>query len=93
MMKLGKTVMTRAIAIKKSASWNFKRFVDSSLKKFMCEDFGYISDDDKQVNKESLASGGMVMGAYGECENRIWIVRDDDGNGSYVTMVLFPDEY
>lgn len=85
--------MTRAIAIKKSASWNFKRFVDSSLQKFMCEDFGDISDDDKQTNTDALENGGMVMGAYGDGENRIWIMRDEDGNGSYVTTVLFPDEY
>lgn len=92
-MTLGTKVMTRGIAIKTSASWIFKKFVEDSLQKFMRKDFGDISEEDKQTNEYALENGGMVMGVYGDVDNRIWIMRDTDGNGSFVTTVLFPDEY
>lgn len=93
MMKLGQTVMTRGIAIKAGESWTFKRFVEDSLNRFVNEDFGDISEEDKQANSEALENGGMVMGAYIQEKVKIWIMRDPDGNGSFVTTVLFPDEY
>ena len=93
MIELGQTVMTRGVAIKTSASWIFKKFVGDSLHKFMRKDFGDISEEDKQTNEDALKNGGTVMGAYFQGNVRIWIMRDQDGNGSFVTTVLFPDEY
>lgn len=92
-IELGQTVMTRGIAIKTSADWTFKKFVGDSLHKFMRKDFGDISEEDKQTNEDALENGGMVMGAYSQWETKIWIMRDPDGNGSFVTTVLFPNEY
>ena len=93
MIELGQTVMTRSVAIKVNSSWLYKGFVEDSLHKFKNKDFGDISEDDKQANEDALENGGMVMGAYSKGKVRIWIMRDPDGNGSFVTTVLFPDEY
>lgn len=93
MIELGQTVMTRSVAIKTSKSWTFKSFVEDSLQKFMRKDFGDISEEDNQTNEYALENGGMVIGAYSKGKVRIWIMRDHDVNGSFVTTVLFPDEY
>lgn len=93
MMNLGTTVMTRGIALKTGTSWIYKRFVEDSLNKFINEDFGVISDEDKQTNIEALENGGMVMGAYIQGDVKIWIMREPDGKGSFVTTILFPNEY
>ena len=93
MIELGQTVMTKRIALKTGTSWIYKRFVEDSLNRFINEDFGDISEEDKQTNIEALENGDMVMGAYTLGNVKIWIMRDQDGNGSFVTTVLFPDEY
>lgn len=93
MIELGQTVMTRGIALKTGTSWIYKRFVEKSLNRFINEDFGDISEEDKQTNIEALENGDMVMGAYTIGNVKIWIMRDHDGNGSFVTTVLFQDEY
>lgn len=92
-MRLGTTVMTRGIALKTKTSWIYKRFVEDSLNKFINEDFGDISDEDKQTNIEALENDGMVMGAYILGNVKIWIMREPDGKGSFVTTILFPNEY
>lgn len=92
-MRIGQKVMTRGIALKTGTSWIYKRFVEDSLNKFINEDFGVISDEDKQTNIEALENDGMVMGAYILGNVKIWIMREPDGKGSFVTTILFPDEY
>lgn len=92
-MKLGTKVMSIGVAIKTSASWTFKKEVANALQKFTNKDWGDISYEDKKVNDDAIENGGMIMGVYGDGDNRIWIMRDPDGNGSFVTTVLFPDEY
>ena len=97
-IKLGQTVMTRGIAIKTGKSWTFKRFVEDSLNRFENEDFGDIPDYDKRENEKAILLGGSILGAYGNGEGRIWIMRepygkDSDAKDTFVTTVLFPDEY
>lgn len=92
-MELGTKVMTRNIATRAAESWTFKREVANALQKFTNKDWGDLSEEDKQANEDALENGGMIMGAYGEGDNKIWIMRDPDGNGSFVTTILFPDEY
>lgn len=92
-MRLGTKAMTLNIAEKVENDDRFAKSVVDAIKRFQHEDFGDLSEEDKHVNSEALTNGGMVMGAYGEEENRFWIIRDSDGKGSFVTTVLFPDEY
>lgn len=92
-MRLGQQVMTRGIAERYAIDKDFANSVIRATVRFQNEDFGDISEEDKQTNQDALENGGMVMGAYGEEKDRIWIMRDPDGNGSYITTVLFPEEY
>lgn len=92
-MKLGTKVATRSIVFKTDMDDKFAKGVAESMKRFQNKDFGDLSDEDKQSNMEALENGGMIMGSYNIGSDRIWIMRDADGKGSYVTTVLFPDEY
>ena len=90
-MKLGQKVMTRRILERYERNRDFARDVAHSLGRYLKNDWGDISENDKALNDESVASGsGGIMGAYETCEGRIWIKTEHDRS---VTTILFPDEY
>lgn len=90
-MKTGQKVMTRGIADKIAENEQFAKEVTRSLGLFLAKDWGIISDQDKEVNNESVKMGeGSLMGAYMTCEGKIWIMTEHDRS---VTTIMFPDEY
>lgn len=91
--ELGRLVATHTVAEQMSKSRPFYNFVYESLKRFLDGDWGDISDDDKALNNEAVASvNHQIQGVYRNqtLNTTIWIITEWDRSA---TTVLFPDEY
>jgi len=59
-------------------------------------DWGIMSEEDKQTNKDSLQNGARLMSYYLMPDGtKLWIIteaEDEEGNRSATTLLL-PDEY
>lgn len=54
-------------------------------------DYGDLSDDDKEANREALATGDRLLSAYNDRNGvRFWIITEAD---RYCTTVLMPEDY
>lgn len=85
---------TAAIKAAYMRTAEMRRFVNQSLRRFCDEDFGNISDDDRQMNLMCIREhSGMVLAEYisDDVERvRIWITHSyADGH----TTIIFPSEY
>lgn len=90
-MRTGPTVITRGIAAKIAENELFGIQVTYFHGLYLQNDWGDVSEDDKEMNDLNVQSGtGSLMGAYNTCEGRIWIMTEHDRS---VTTILFPDEY
>lgn len=91
MMNTGNLVVTRGIAARIADNEQFAKQVVYFHGLYLRNDWGDISEDDKEMNDINVQSNtGSLMGAYNTCEGRIWIMTDHDRS---VTTILFPDEY
>jgi hypothetical protein len=68
----------------------FAKHVTNSLGRFLRRDWGEMCDEDRNANDWSIDNGERVLAAYGEDDDKVWIIREHDGS---VTTVLFPSEY
>lgn len=66
------------------------------LRRHVVGDWGDMSDDDKQLNEESLVDGSRLMSVYMTVKGtKLWIITeasDDEGHRCCTTLLL-PDEY
>lgn len=54
-------------------------------------DYGEISEEDKEANREALATGERLLSAYIDRNGvRFWIITEAD---RYCTTVLLPEDY
>ena len=54
-------------------------------------DYGEISENDKEANREALATGDRLLSAYNDRNGvRFWIITEGD---RYCTTVLLPEDY
>ena len=92
---LGQVVVTHGINNTMTKNERFALEVALCLKRFCIKDFGNLSDEDKQVNEESLKYPDVLylLGSYQTCAGKIWIITNaTETVGMNVTTVLFPDE-
>ena len=94
MMKfqLGKLVVTRAVADRMQADKTFKKFVYSSLRRYIDCDWGPMDDSDKELNDNAVKTGeSRILAAYVyQTDTTIWIITEWDRS---VTTILFPSDY
>lgn len=90
--------MTRAarfplgqLAITASASLRLStEEVWTALSRHASGDWGDLCPEDTLANDSGLDHGGRLFSAYGQGENRFWIITEADRS---VTTVLLPDDY
>lgn len=82
-----KIVLTDGIARMANNDKNFLILVNSSINKFMKEDYGDLCEEDKELNCDEDA-----LGVYGKEIKEFWIKKEFDGK-DYIITVLFPEEY
>ena len=61
------------------------------LQRHLIHDWGYLSEEDKRENDESVLHGFRILSAYRlKDSTRIWIITEADRSS---TTILLPSEY
>lgn len=72
----------------------FQGEVYKALERFKAQDWGDVSETDRECNNEAAKNFDMILGAYETSEGRIWIIAESSTGYEYDRLtVLFPDEY
>ena len=96
LFKIGQLVATKNVDSLMRSDPEFKDFVESSLGKYIHNDWGDTCKDEAKMNDEAVKSGeDRILAVYkrsiaGHEDQTIWIVTEW---GRSVTTVLFPKEY
>lgn len=62
----------------------------TGLRRHASGDWGDLCPEDKLANDDALEQGGRQFSAYGEGQNRFWVITEADRS---VTTVLLPEDY
>lgn len=62
----------------------------TALRRHASGDWGDLCPEDKLANDTALQHGGRLFSAYGQGENRFWVITEAD---RLATTVLMPDDY
>lgn len=94
--RIGKVVCTQTIDKMMQENLSFASWVTVCLERHCSGDWGDISEEDKEMNDESVRQereGGFpdsLMSSYEFGTMEIWIITESDRS---VTTVLLPEEY
>lgn len=85
---------TLAVSSLTAKNGKFQREVYEAIRRFKDEDWGEISEADKECNNNAIKNHDMVLAAYETSCGRIWIIAESCFGYEYDKLtVLFPDEY
>jgi hypothetical protein len=62
----------------------------TALRRHASGDWGDLCPEDTLANNNALQHGGRLFSAYGQGENRFWVITEADRS---VTTVLLPNDY
>ena len=62
----------------------------SLVERHLSGDFGELSEDDAELNRQAVSEGGRVLSSYRVGSEKVWVVTEADRS---VTTVLLPEEY
>lgn len=82
---LGQVAITANASVRLSTEEVF-----TALKRHASGDWGNLCPEDTLANETALDQGGRLFSAYGQGENRFWIITEADRS---VTTVLLPEDY
>jgi len=82
---LGQTVITANASLQLATEE-----VLTALKRHASGDWGDLCPEDSLANDEAHQHGGRLFSAYGQGDNRFWIITEADRS---VTTVLLPNDY
>jgi hypothetical protein len=90
--KKNQTTITASVAHDLKKDTKFAIEVQTCLNKFLANDWGTCSENDKALNDSDPSS---AMGNYPivtGSEKTLWVKRDDYG-GFYLITILYPSDY
>jgi hypothetical protein len=82
---LGQTVITANASLRL-----LTEEVLAALRRHASGDWGDLCPEDTLANDTALREGGRLFSAYGQGEERFWVITEADRS---VTTVLLPDDY
>jgi hypothetical protein len=62
----------------------------TALRRHACGDWGDLCPEDTLANDYALHDGGRLFSAYGQGEERFWVITEADRS---VTTLLLPADY
>lgn len=89
-MELGALYATKRVAEYANRSLLFRVELSIILSRYCSGDWGELCKEDREQNDYALIAGGRIMGSYGTCAGKVWIITEWDRSA---TTILFPDEY
>jgi hypothetical protein len=89
-MELGALYATKRVAEYASQNPIFRVELSIILSRYCSGDWGELCKEDREQNDCALIAGGRIMGSYGTCAGKVWIITEWDRSA---TTILFPDEY
>ena len=90
MFKTGTLVMTQGIKAETDRNPIFIKEILTALDRYKANDWGDLSDNDKEANEEALKYGDRIFAAYNTTKGKIYIITEWDRSA---TTVLFASEY
>ena len=88
-LSLGKIHLEEDVAKKMRENPSFAKFVNLSLGKFSCYNWGNVSRDTKTKNDEAIENGGEVSGYYTFNKEKLRIVTAADRSS---TTIMIPKQ-
>ena len=82
---LGQVVTTANASLRLSTEEVF-----TALSRHAAGDWGDLCPEDTVANDTALQQGDRLFSAYGQGENRFWVITEADRS---VTTVLLPEDY
>jgi hypothetical protein len=82
---LGRLVMTTNAARRLTL-----REMNDGLRRHAAGDWGDLCREDAKANDQALLDGGRLLSAYGEGDQRFWIITEADRSA---TIILMPADY
>jgi hypothetical protein len=82
---LGQVAITANASLRLSTEEVF-----TALTRHASADWGDLCPEDTLANDTALDHGGRLFSAYGQADNRFWIITEADRS---VTTVLLPEDY
>lgn len=89
-MEYGRILATRGVANEMEESPAFAGEVAAAFNQYQREDWGELSQEDKDLNNQAIRAGERILAAYQTSKGRIWIITEWDRSA---TTILFPSEY
>lgn len=93
-IEMGRLCATRGVAADMERDSGFAEFVKSCIDRYVCGDWGDVSEADRAANDGAVECGGeRILAAYcwpGHGGLKIWVLTEADHS---VTTVLYPEEY
>jgi len=92
----GQLVITRGVYNLAMENSDFAQFIRKSLNRHVTGDWGEMTNEDKEMNDQSLKEGERLLSAYSDDRfpkhgfSTLWIITEADRSA---TTILFPDEY
>lgn len=89
-MNTGQIVWTWGIRNRIISDKQFADFIAVSFRRYLKQDWGDISEEDKTLNDKALAEGTRILASYNYGIDKVWIITEA---GRSSTCFLFPEEY
>lgn len=89
-----KIYQTKAVSEKSKENACFSTQILIAIRRFYRQDWGNISDEDKEVNIDALKYKDFLLGSYNTCHGEIWVTAESSDKVEYdIVTVLFPEDY
>ena len=90
--EIGRTVHTPLISNRMSEDTKFHIFIATCINRYLCYEWGKISDEEKKQNKYAVENGERIFAAYEypKTKEMIYIITEADRSA---TTIMFASEY
>lgn len=88
----GPWVVTKAVADRMKEDENFQNFVKLCIGRYLRQDWGNLSDGDREANDLAALDGSeRIFASYKyKDDEKVWIITEWDRSA---TTILFPEDY
>lgn len=90
MIRAARFPLGQVVATANASLRLFTEEVLTGLARHASGDWGDLCPEDTLANDTALDSGGRLFSAYGQGDNRFWVITEADRS---VTTVLLPEDY